>query len=115
MKKNDRKDFLLRYATLALAAGVGGTAAAQETSPPAPANPQGVQISGNTGVNAVYGPPPNVPQGVQIQGNTSLRISDNGNTAVYGPAGRGNVAKNAIGAIKGGTVIKGKASPRAAD
>ena len=44
-------------------------------------------------------------QGVQIQGNTNLNAANQGVAAVA--AGEGNDAKNTTGAIKGGTQIQG--------
>jgi hypothetical protein len=45
------------------------------------------------------------PQGVQIQGNTDIKAKQENTTAVA--SGEGNVAKNTAGAIKGGTQIQG--------
>ena len=45
------------------------------------------------------------PQGVQIQGNTNIQ-AENKNVAAVA-VGEGNTAKNTAGAIKGGTEIKG--------
>ena len=47
----------------------------------------------------------NSPGGVQIQGNTSINANAENVGAVA--SGKGNVAKNAVGAIKGGTQIQG--------
>ena len=44
-------------------------------------------------------------QGVQIQGNTNINAATQNVTAVA--AGQGNEAKNTTGAIKGGTQIQG--------
>lgn len=54
--------------------------------------PGGVQVSTN-------------PQGVQIQGNTNINANAQDVNAVA--VGKGNTAKNAVGSIKGGTQIQG--------
>lgn len=45
------------------------------------------------------------PQGVQIQGNTNINAANQNVAAVA--VGEGNEAKNTTGAIKGGTQIQG--------
>ena len=45
------------------------------------------------------------PQGVQIQGNTNINAKNENVAAVA--VGEGNTAKNTTGAIKGGTQIQG--------
>lgn len=52
------------------------------------------------------------PDAVQIQGNTKINAASSNNTAVA--AGVGNTAKNATGAIKGGTQIQGNTTINAA-
>ena len=56
------------------------------------AKPGGVQVTGN-------------PGGVQIQGNTNINANAKDVNAVA--VGKGNTARNAVGAIKGGTQIQG--------
>ena len=51
------------------------------------------------------------PQGVQIQGNTNINADQKNVTAVA--VGEGNVAKNTAGAIKGGTQIQGNTNIKA--
>ena len=51
------------------------------------------------------------PQGVQIQGNTNIQAENKNVTAVA--VGEGNTAKNTTGAIKGGTQIQGNTNIKA--
>ena len=51
------------------------------------------------------------PQGVQIQGNTNINAENKNVTAVA--VGEGNTAKNTTGAIKGGTQIQGNTTIKA--
>jgi len=51
------------------------------------------------------------PQGVQIQGNTNIQ-AENKNVAAVA-VGEGNTAKNTTGAIKGGTQIQGNTNIKA--
>lgn len=51
------------------------------------------------------------PQGVQIQGNTNINADQKNVTAVA--VGEGNTAKNTAGAIKGGTQIQGNTNIKA--
>lgn len=51
------------------------------------------------------------PQGVQIQGNTTLQ-AENQNTSALA-VGQGNDSRNTSGAIKGGTQIQGNTEIRA--
>ena len=51
------------------------------------------------------------PQGVQIQGNTNIQAANQGVAAVA--VGEGNEAKNTTGAIKGGTQIQGNTNIKA--
>ncbi|HZX29784.1 MAG TPA: hypothetical protein VFF03_00395 [Rhodocyclaceae bacterium] len=51
------------------------------------------------------------PQGVQIQGNTNIQAENKNVTAVA--VGEGNEAKNTTGAIKGGTQIQGNTNIKA--
>ena len=50
-------------------------------------------------------------QGVQIQGNTNIQAENKNVTAVA--IGEGNTAKNTTGAIKGGTQIQGNTQIKA--
>lgn len=50
-------------------------------------------------------------QGVQIQGNTNINAEQTNSTAVA--VGEGNTAKNTAGAIKGGTQIQGNTNIKA--
>lgn len=51
------------------------------------------------------------PQGVQIQGNTNIQAENKNVTAVA--VGQDNTAKNTTGAIKGGTQIQGNTNIKA--
>ena len=51
------------------------------------------------------------PQGVQIQGNTNIQAENKNVSAVA--VGEGNEAKNTTGAIKGGTQIQGNTNIKA--
>jgi len=51
------------------------------------------------------------PQGVQIQGNTNIDAQNKNVTAIA--VGEGNEAKNTTGAIKGGTQIQGNTNIKA--
>lgn len=51
------------------------------------------------------------PQGVQIQGNTNIQAENQNTSAIA--VGQGNDARNASGAIKGGTQIQGHTEIRA--
>ena len=51
------------------------------------------------------------PQGVQIQGNTNIQAENKNVTAVA--VGEGNTAKNTTGAITGGTQIQGNTTIKA--
>lgn len=57
------------------------------------------------GVQATPGSAQATSGGVNIQGNTNINAAAGQQTAVA--VGEGNVAKNTVGAIKGGTNIKG--------
>lgn len=51
------------------------------------------------------------PQGVQIQGNTNIQAENKNVTAIA--VGENNTAKNTTGAIKGGTQIQGNTNIKA--
>jgi hypothetical protein len=84
-----------KFAIVALASAIVSTAAFGQASQ---ANPRGAMGSPNA-------------QGVQIQGNTNIQ-AENKNVAAIA-VGENNTAKNTTGAIKGGTQIQGNTTIKA--
>ena len=85
----------IQLAIVALASAVISTGAFAQASQ---AGPKGAMSSPNA-------------QGVQIQGNTNINAENKNVTAVA--VGEGNEAKNTTGAIKGGTQIQGNTNIKA--